>query len=177
MEPSNPVLQALHQGIQTEIQGLTMYRKAAERTQDPQGKQVFERLSQDERIHLRLLKVQYGALVSEGHWVVLEQARELEPGREVEELFPQSDEALAALLPADADDLQALELALEFERKGYHMYRRLAEETEDAAGRALYEFLAEQEQHHYDLIQRAHEYLQTQGAWYFDEQERPFFEG
>ncbi len=177
MEPTNPVLQALHQGIQTELQGLTLYRKAAGRTQDPQGRQVFESLSHDEEMHLRLLKVQYGALVNEGHWVEMERARELEPGREVEELFPQSDEALATLLPDDADDTQALELALEFERKGYQMYRRLAGETEDTAGRALYEFLADQEQQHYDLIRRAHEYLQTQGAWYFDEQERPFFEG
>ncbi len=173
----NPVLQALYQGIQTEIQGLTFYRKASARSRDPKGQEVFRSLVQDEELHLRLLKVQYGALVDEGRWLEMEQARELEPGREVAILFPQEDETLAALLPDEGDDLQALQLALDFERRGYQMYRRQAEETDDPAGRALYEFLAAQEQKHYDFIHRALEYLQTQGAWFYDEREKPFFEG
>jgi len=177
MEQKNPALQALHQGIQTELQGLTLYRKAAVLTQDDKGRAVFNSLVHEEKMHLRLLKVQYGAVVSEGQWLAMEQARELEPGRDVEVLFPQEDDALAALLPDEPDDLKALELALDFERKGYKMYRRLAEETDDPAGRDLYDFLADQEQKHYEFIQRAQEYLQTQGAWYFDEQELPMFEG
>jgi rubrerythrin len=177
MEKTNPILQALHQGIQTELQGLTLYRKAAERTQDPQGKKVFESLTKDELMHLRLLKVQYGSLVSEGRWVEMEKAKELEPGKEVEEIFPEADDALAALLTEDAGDAKALELALEFERRGFQLYQTAIEETEDPDGRALYEFLAEQEQLHYTHIQRAHEYLVNKGKWYFDEEERPFFEG
>lgn len=177
MSGNEPVLQALHQGIQTEIQGLTFYRKAAARTSDPKGQGVFRSLMRDEEMHLRLLQVQYGALVDEGRWLEMEQARELEPGRAVATLFPQEDEALAALLPAEGDDLQALQLALDFERRGYQMYRRQAEATADPAGRALYDFLAAQEQKHYDFIHRALEYLQTQGAWFYDERELPFFEG
>lgn len=177
MSGNEPVLQALHQGIQTEIQGLTFYRKAAARTGDPKGQEVFRSLMRDEEMHLRLLQVQYGALVDKGRWLEMEQARELEPGREVAVLFPQDDETLAALLPAEGDDLQALQIALDFERQGYQMYRRQAEETADPAGRALYDFLAAQEQKHYDFIHRALEYLQTQGAWFYDEREHPFFEG
>jgi len=174
---STPALQALHQGIQTELQGLTFYRKAAERSRDPKGQEVFRSLMRDEEMHLRLLQVQYGALVGQGRWLEMEQARELEPGREVFTLFPQEDEALAVLLPAEGDDLQALKLALDFEHRGYQMYRRQAGETGDPAGRALYEFLAAQEQKHYNFIHRALEYLQTQGAWFYDERELPFFEG
>jgi len=172
-----PVLQALHRGIQTELQGWTFYRKAAERSADPKGTQTFRSLMSEEEEHLRLLKVQYGALVNEGRWLEMEQARELVPGREVEAIFPGDDETLAALLPADPDDLKALALALDFERKGYQTYRRLSQETGDPAGRALYEYLAAQEQRHYNIIQRAEEYLQTRGAWYFDERELPMFEG
>jgi len=172
-----PALQALHQGIQTELQGWTFYRKAGERTQDPNGQQTFQSLMHEEEGHLDLLKVQYGAMVSEGRWLAMEQARELAPGREVEAIFPPDDDTLAALLPAQPDDLKALEIALDFERKGYQTYRRLAQETADPAGRALYEYLAAQEQRHYDFIQRAQEYLQTKGTWYFDERELPMFEG
>jgi rubrerythrin len=176
-EKDSPALQALHQGIQTELQGLTFYHKAAERTRDPLGKQVLQSLAHEEVGHLHLLKVQYGALVSDGRWVDMEKAREMEPGREVEEIFPQTDDTLVKLLPAQADDVKALEIALEFERKGYQMYQRLTKETADPAGRAMYEFLRQQEQRHYDFIQRAIEYLKTQGAWYYDEKELPMFDG
>ena len=67
-EKDNPALQALHQGIQTELQGLTFYRKAAEHTSDPKGKQVLQSLAHEEVEHLHLLKVQYGALASDGQW-------------------------------------------------------------------------------------------------------------
>jgi rubrerythrin len=176
-EKLSPALHALHQGIQTELQGWTLYNRAAELAQDPKGVRVFESLRHEEEMHLRLLKVQYGAMVSEGRWLAMEQARELEPGKEVETVFPQADETLSAQLPEEGSDLKALELALEFERTGYKLYKRLAEETADADGQALYTFLAGQEQLHYEFIQRAQEYLQTDGAWYFDEQELPFFEG
>jgi len=177
MQPKSPALRALHQGIQTELQGLTFYRRAMERTDDAAGRAAFGSLAREEEGHLRLLKTQYGSLVSTGHWLEMERAREAEPGHEVEEIFPRSDDALVQLLPPEAGDLEALEIALDFERKGYQTYRRLADKTTDPAGRALYEFLAAQEQKHYDYIQRAHEYLQTQGAWYFDERELPMFEG
>lgn len=177
MEQKSPALQALHQGIQTELQGLTLYRKAAERSEDPQGQQVFQSLAHEEKEHLRLLKVQYGSLVSEGRWLAMEQAKEMEPGEEVEEIFPQDDATLASLLTEDADDFKALDLALEFERTGYTFYRQAAEEAEDPLGRELYQFLAEQEQLHYEFIQRAREFLETEGSWYFDEEELPMFEG
>ena len=177
METKDVMLQALHQGIQTEVQGLTFYRRAIERTHDARGKEVYASLVREEQMHLHLLKVQYGALVEQGRWVEMEQARQMEVGRAVEEVFPQSDDALVRLLPAQADDLKALEIALDFERKGYQTYARLAGETADPAGRTLYQFLAAQEQKHYDYIQRAHEYLETQGAWFYDERELPMFEG
>ncbi|MBN1485379.1 MAG: ferritin family protein [Chloroflexia bacterium] len=178
MDEHSPVLQALHQGIQTELQGRSLYRKAAEVVQDPKGRQVFASLVHEEEMHLHLLKVQYGALVSEGRWLEMEQAQELQPGQEVETVFPQDDTALADLLPEEgANDLRALELAMQFERTGYQLYEKLAEETDDPKGQEMYAFLAEQEQQHFEFIQRAQEYLQTEGSWYFDEEELPMFEG
>jgi rubrerythrin len=170
-------LHALHQGIQTELQGKAFYAKAAARTADESGRHAFETLMREEETHLRLLKVQYGNLVTTGRWLAMEQARSLEPGKEVEAIFPTDDLSLAALLPEGADDLKALEIALEFERKGYTTYRQNAAESRTREAQALYEFLAAQEQKHFEFIQRAHEYLKTRGAWYFDERELPMFEG
>jgi rubrerythrin len=177
MDHNPSMLQALHQGIQTELQGRTFYRRAAERCRDEKGRAAFESLIREEEMHLRLLKNQYGALTGEGGWLSMEQARKSEPGKPVEEIFPQDDETLARLLPTWADDSRALEIALEFEHKGYQSYQGLASQTTDEMGRTLFLFLAQQEQRHYEFISRALDYLKNQGAWYFDATELPFFEG
>ena len=52
-----------------------------------------------------------------------------------------------------------------------------SDETADEMGKAMYRYLAKQEQRHYEFISRALDYLHNQGAWYFDENELPFFEG
>ena len=41
----------------------------------------------------------------------------------------------------------------------------------------LFQFLAKQENMHYVFLQKTYDYLTTEGAWYFDEQEFPMFDG
>jgi len=41
----------------------------------------------------------------------------------------------------------------------------------------MWEYLARAEDQHYAFLDRTQEYLTTKGAWYFDDQELPSFEG
>jgi hypothetical protein len=66
---------------------------------------------------------------------------------------------------------------LDFERRGYEMYSREAKQASAPAEKAMWEFLAKAEDLHYKFLFDTHEYLATNGAWYFDAQEFPFFEG
>ncbi len=168
-------LTALEKAMEVERQGEAFYQQAADRVQDPMGKAVFQTLVRDEMEHLRLLQAEYEAIESENEWMELELAKVCEPGTPLK-IFPDHRDA-ALVIAADASDLNALQMAMEFEQDGYDAYVRAGLETEDPTGKTVYEFLAEQENSHYVFLQKTYEYLTSEGAWYFDEQEFPIFDG
>jgi len=75
-----------------------------------------------------------------------------------------------------AGDLAALEFGMEMERRFYQLYREAAAQTEDPLGRRAYEFLMEEENGHFKLLQEAHSFLSDNKHWW-DDWEHPFFEG
>ena len=168
-------LSALEKAMEVERQGEAFYQEAAERVQDPTGKEVFQTLVKDEIQHLRLLQAEYEAIQSESAWLELDQAKVCEPQAPLK-LFPDRRDA-ALVIPAKATDLDALKLAMDFEERGYHQYTRAGAETDDPKGEEVFQFLAKMENEHFVFLQKTHEYLTTKGAWYFDEQEFPMFDG
>jgi rubrerythrin len=168
-------LTALEKAIEIERQGEAFYKEAAEHIQDPMGKAVFQTLAREEVQHVRLLQAEYETIRNEQEWMELDEARVCEPQSPLK-LFPDERDA-ALMIPADATDLDALKLAMKFEEDGYHGYAKAGAETDDPKGKKVFDFLARQENSHYAFLQKTHEYLATEGAWYFDEEEFPMFDG
>ena len=73
-------------------------------------------------------------------------------------------------------DIEAIECGLETEVIAREVYVQGAEETDDEHAREAYEFLIEQEEHHYDFLQNTLDYLVNNQTWW-DSTERPFFIG
>ncbi|MDP8256422.1 MAG: ferritin family protein [Candidatus Alcyoniella australis] len=65
---SGDVLDIISQAIQAERNAAQSYRELAASTDDPAGRQVFERLIQEELLHERVLNDQFYALTNEGFW-------------------------------------------------------------------------------------------------------------
>lgn len=157
-------LKALEEGMRLEQEGLAFYREAAKRTKSKKGQQVFRSLAQDEALHQRLIQRQIDHLSARGKWREIPQAK----GERVDlsqSIFPQGREGLEKAVRADASETEALIVALEFETKGYAMYRREAEAVVDAAAREMYEFLAAQERAHFDLLMVNYESIVHTGGW------------
>jgi rubrerythrin len=170
-------LETLKYGMSTEIWGLRFYQEALTRTQDTTGQEVFRSLIGDEERHLEILRGEYAALSGKAQtWISREEAVQLADSVDPTAVFPLAA-AADKLIPADAGDLAALAMAMDFEKRGYDFYLREAEMADDAEAKRIWSFLAKAENKHYTFIQKTHEYLATNGAWYFDEQEKPFFEG
>ncbi len=169
-------LSVLRQAMDNELEGRALYLEAVERTEDELGKRMFRSLAQDEEEHLQILQVEYGAITGRGQWLDLEAAQEEEPDPSLR-LFPEEEEAIEKLIPEDASDLDALKIAMDFERRGYRLYEKAATETSDPTAQAIFRFLVEEESRHFALLDNAHDYLANQGMWYFDDLEKPFFEG
>ncbi len=169
------VLGILQRAMDIERQGKAFYQEATEQVRDPMGKRVFGTLAKEEVEHLRLLQTEYEAIQNDQGWVELSGAKTRQPTSTLQ-LFPDKRD-VAFIIPADASDLDTLSIAMEFETKGYNMYHQAEAEADDPHAKAVFSFLAEQENDHYAFLQKTHEYLTTDGAWFFDEREFPFFEG
>lgn len=169
-------LEALRLGMSTEIWGQRFYEEAAARTEAEDGKRVFQSLAVEERQHLDILRGQYAALTAARDWVSVKDARAMAASVDPTDIFPQGPVA-GQLIPEDATDEQALEMAKDFERRGYALYEQAARKAISPEAKAMWEYLASAEDQHYAFLDRAQEYLATKGAWYFDDQELPSFEG
>lgn len=169
-------LEALRLGMSTEIWGQRFYEEAAARTEAVDGKRVFQSLAVEERQHLDILRGQYAALTAARDWLSVEDARAMAASVDPTGIFPQGPVA-GQLIPEDATDEQALEMAKDFERRGYALYEQAARKAISPEAKAMWEHLASAEDQHYAFLDRAQEYLATKGAWYFDDQELPSFEG
>ena len=170
------VLSVLKQGMSTELWGMRFYEQAAARTSSPDGKRVFESLVAEETKHLEILCGQYAAVTQGKTCVTLEEARKLAAGVSPTDIFPEA-EAAEVLIPTDFTDVQALQMAMEFEARGYKIYAQAAQDAASSQEKEMWGFLAKAEDMHYTFIQKTHEYLTTNGVWFFDERELPFFEG
>jgi len=173
-EELSSALDILRQAIRIEQDGHKMYLEAAERTTDAQGKRMFRSLVQDEQEHMRILQNEYQALNSTGKWITMDKAKSKEPPEAVLVLFPREEGAGGRITSEDTTDLEALQLAMDFEKRGYEMYQK-ASETSNLDAQALYRYLAKEENKHFTLLQKTYEYLSQKGSWLFDDLEKPHF--
>ncbi len=162
MQEDSVVLQALRQAMRLEQDGYQFYTKAAERTADPLGKEMFLSLADDEKLHLRIVRDQYEALSGGRGWISLSDELELKPVDVDQPLFPPDDE----VIDPEASDTDALLFALQIENESYELYRKAASETADPAGKDMYRRLASYERTHFDVLMLNYEHLMSTGNWH-----------
>jgi rubrerythrin len=157
-------LQALEDAKCLEQEGQAFYRKAAAKTKSEKGKKLFLSLAEDETMHERLIQRQIDHWKAEREWKKLPEAEEGLKCDLNESIFPPAMKGLEEM-QADANDVDAILAALEFETKGYDLYRREAKAATDPAAREMYEFLASQERLHFDLLMTNYEAMFSYGGW------------
>lgn len=179
----NSPLGILRRAMQIERDGYKFYNEAAERAIGERGKSTFRGLADDEETHLRLLLVEYEALESGQGWIdpiqALEQELALDPANPdlPGEEYPEPSPIFTpARQPSLEGDVAALEFGMETEQLSYDLYKGATEEQTDPAARQLYEFLAKEENRHYEILQSSRDYLADNQTWW-DSEELPFFIG
>jgi rubrerythrin len=149
--------------LDSEREGLEMYQKASERTLYPLGKEMLLSLAEDEKSHIRMIeKIAHGLGLSKA----LEEARKGTPRQRVKTAFAELKEAVAEDLAVCADELEALKIALDMEKRSYAFYKQGATEAASRDEAALFEKLAAEEDEHYRMLQNTYEYLQDSNHWF-----------
>jgi rubrerythrin len=158
MAEHDAALAALQMAIQTELDGYAFYRKFAEQTDDPDAQAMFERLAQDEAMHLELLRNVKATLEENGQWTEYEGA----PLPPVEGAPIFSRERVEQNVVAYTSDLSALRVAYLIEKDAVDFYRRAAQETDDPNGQRIYLDLVRMEESHLLLLQGEYDFLRGQ---------------
>ena len=150
----------LQKSIELEKEGYTYYLESAKKISSSVGKRMLERLAQDEKNHIQRFTEMYNA-IADGTTDKIK-IIELEPTT-FETVFnrlkEQFEGAVEELGEAGVDDAEILEMALDLENTTRFFYKDAAKSTTDPKVKHFYQLLAEEEQAHYDALQKALEFL------------------
>ena len=153
---------ALKTAIEIEDNGLLNFLKFARQTKDTTGKNMFIRLAMDEHEHRRIIEKQLTNLMEGKPLLKIEI-----PKSEIEQVAPtirekqQRTRGESGLLEIDA-----LNTALDLERKAAKFFRDHAKLVSDPEAKALFIRLAEWEDAHFDIIQAELDSIQGTGFWF-----------
>jgi rubrerythrin len=162
MSDQTIAVKALKTAIEIEDQGLLNFLKFARQTKDTTGKNMFIRLAMDEHEHRRIIEQQLNNLMEGKPLIKIEI-----PKSEIEQVAPtirekqQRTRGESGLLEIDA-----LNTALDLERKAAKFFREQANLVNDDEAKSLFVRLAEWEDAHFDIIQAELDSIQGTGFWF-----------
>ena len=123
---------------------------------------MFIRLAMDEFEHRQLLEKQLNNLLEGGEWENVEV-----PASEIEQISPTIREKQQRTKgESGLAEIDALNAALDLEKKAAEFFRKKAELVEEPEAKNLFIRLAEWEDAHFDLIQAELDSIQGTGFWF-----------
>ena len=157
-------LNALDVALKNEMSEHEFYLKNAERTKNPVGKAMFQQIAADELEHYERLKQLHESWAKDKKWpdTVPLKVKETVVKDVLKDVIKKAANAPAG----DADDLKALEEAIDFEGQGATYYARLRDNVTDPKEKAFFELLANIEHEHYVSLKDTEEYMKDPASWY-----------
>ncbi|MFO7890494.1 MAG: ferritin family protein [bacterium] len=154
--------QILKTAMEVEINGMSTFNNLAHKTQNENGKKMFQQLAKDEEEHQAILKNQLEHLTKNGTW------KEIQiPQSKVQSLIPKlREKQIRTKGEAKLGEIDALNTALDLERKTAQFFRDQAEKVKDSQAKDMFLRLAEWEDSHFDLIQAELDSVKNTGMWF-----------
>jgi rubrerythrin len=112
---------------------------------------MFQRLAAEESDHLRRLQEERQSLLEKHEWLKREPARLPLSRKIVEEIFPQK-ELLKIEVKDETSDLDALNIAMNLERRSHQFFSDFAKQISDASGRKIFMDFARDEESHLQAL-------------------------
>src|SRR5206468_4423868 len=141
------VRDALELTLAIERRGYTFYTNASRKTKNDSGRRMFQRLAAEESDHLRRLQQEHRSLIEKNEWLKREPARLPLSRKIVEEIFPQK-ELLKIEVKDETSDIDALNIAMNLERRSHQFFKDFADHIADTNGRKVFMDFAKDEESH-----------------------------
>ncbi|MCJ7783897.1 MAG: ferritin family protein [Desulfobacterales bacterium] len=143
--------------MEAEKDAYQAYSKAAKKTTNPKGRDMFQQLSEFEMNHYQKLKELLKSLQEKGEWILYEGTSLKKKVISLKTQKPKGQEQLT--------DMDALKMAIREEKKSQAYYRSMAELTKGPLGRDMYKRLANEEALHERLLNDQYYSLHNTGLW------------
>ena len=154
---------ALEMAIANEQQGLHFYNHAIEATGDATTREVFTSLAAEEEEHLGVLQAEFDDLRQRHAWLDDEPALLQFDNERLESIFPKGREHIRQMVRS-ASPSEALQAAMDAERRSCEFFRHYANQVDKPQGRAIFEQFAIEEERHLKVIREAYDELQRRGS-------------
>jgi len=157
-------LNALDVALNNEMREHEFYLKNAERTKNPVGRAMFLQIAAEELEHYERLKQLHESWSKDKKWpdtVPLKVKETI-----VKDILKDVVKKAANAPAGDADDLEALAEAIDFEGQGATYYARLRDNVTEPKEKAFFELLANIEHEHYVSLKDTEEYMKDPVSWY-----------
>lgn len=167
-------LKAIEVALENEIQERNFYLQHGRMTKNPVGKQMFQRIAEDENEHYERLQKIHLELSSRGTWP--ETVSASIQGTNVMDVLLTMKKTFNTIPPSDRDDIEAVRIAIDFEIKGYTFYAGLANSADTDSEKNFFNMLASMEREHSQSLKETLLYFEDPAIW-FAEREKPAIEG
>ncbi len=167
-------LNALNVALTNEMREHEFYLNNARRSRNPVGQAMFEQIAAEELEHYERLKQLAEVWSKEEKWpetVPLQVKNTI-----VRDILKDMVEKSAAASESEADDIRAIQTAIDFEAKGAAYYAYLREQVTDPREKAFFDLMAKIEQEHYVSLRETEEYF-TDPTGYHQRMERGGLDG
>jgi len=159
---------AIETAIKMETDALVFYDEASGNCSHPFAIEMFKGFMKDETRHLKMLREIFANQPVTPDFA--------SPRATVNTVFSLLKDAMMERVKVLGNELEAVNIALKFEKEGFDFYKKAAVEAGSEEEGKLFERLAAEEDEHYSILLETYEFLDNTGHWYMYE-ERGIVEG
>jgi rubrerythrin len=157
-------LNALEVALNNEMREREFYLKNAERTKNLLGKAMFKRIAVDEEEHYARLKELHNKWEKQEKWP--ESVPLTVNNTDIKNVLLATIKNVDKTAKADAGDLDAIKMAVDFEEKGIKFYHGLRDASINPQEKAFFDLLSMIEYEHFMSLRDAEEYLTSPDTWF-----------
>jgi rubrerythrin len=157
-------IKALEVALNNESRERDFYLKHADRTSNSFGKLMFQSIAKDEDEHYKKILDLHGKLKEEGKWP--ETIPIKVKGTDMKKKKKKVVESVDTSTEADTDDMEAVQIAIDFETRGEKCYSDLRDSVENPIEKEFYDVLATMEREHRLSLEDTLDYFKDPEGWY-----------
>ncbi len=155
-------MNALEIAMKMETDSIKFYTEAAEKTEYPAGKKMFQTITEDEKRHLEMI-----AQIIKGLNIAV---KDVSPMKRVKTIFETMKDEMMKKVAATSDELEAFKIAMQMEQEGEAFYKKSLAAAKTEKEKALFTRLIEEERQHYQIFSNTYFFLSNTGSWFMWEE-------